>query len=155
MIGTWREQEIEPIAAARTAALRSPSQHVQMLAEQNFDKLDGWEQLVYGRGQSSFAGFARGEETTERLRGFSTQMERVLGGVKWREWGSESVASNFVVSNTPGAVMLPFPEYSTYTPPRNDGSGARFIHFEGTRRFQGGAYIRAARTMIQRLGTAG
>ena len=42
-------------------------------------------------------------------------MEAILG-TSWFEWGSEQVASNFVVANSPNPIVLPLPTYSCFGP---------------------------------------
>ena len=151
MIGTWARQQIDSMEVARARAKDSDSNHVQMLAEQRFDRLPGYAWLKYARGQSSFAGFAKRSCSFDALEQFSEQMQEIVGHAKWREWGSESLASNFLVANAPDATILPHPKYSTYTPPETDGTSASLIHFEGTNRFKNELYVQRARRMIDTL----
>lgn len=152
MLSEWENQSIRPIDEAVTAARRSNSDHVQMLAEKNFDKLGDFPQLKYARGQSSFAGFAKNSFSVERLEKFSTEMQRLLGESKWREWGSESLASNFMVANSPLATMLPYPKYASYYPSRDvNFDASAFVHFEGTNRLKNGLYVKKSQQMIGRL----
>jgi len=152
MLSEWENQSIQPIEEAVAAARRSASEHVQMLAEQNFDKLGEFPQLKYARGQSSFAGFAKGSFSVERLEGFSMEMQRLLGEAKWRQWGSESLASNFMVANSPLATMLPYPKYASYYPERDvDFAASAFVHFEGTHRLKKGLYVKKSKQVIDRL----
>jgi hypothetical protein len=151
MIGTWRRQELEPMQVARERVKDAKSTHVQMMSEKNFDQLPGYAGLKYARGQSSFAGFARASCDFEVLQQFSRRMEDIVGHSKWREWGSESVASNFLVANSPVASVLPFPKYATYSPPGSSHGQSSLIHFEGTNRFKHGLYIEKARMMIDKI----
>jgi len=151
MIGTWRRQELEPVRQSCERVKDAKSTHVQMMAEKNFDRLPGYASLKYARGQSSFAGFGKGSCTVRALEEFSQQMEKIVGYSKWREWGSESVASNFLVANAPAASILPHPKYSTYAPPRSNCDRSSLIHFEGTNRFKHGLYIEKARIMIDKI----
>ena len=151
MIGTWRNQELEPIQKACERVRNVQGTHVQMMAEKNFDRLPGYETLKYARGQSSFAGFAKGSCSMQTLEQFSEQMETLVGHSKWREWGSESVSSNFLVANSPAGSILPFPKYATYKPPKAGYQQSSLIHFEGTNRFKDGYYIERARFMIDRI----
>ncbi|MBS0174488.1 MAG: hypothetical protein JSR64_10670 [Nitrospira sp.] len=150
-IGTWANQTIEPMENARQNARKSTSTHVQILAEQNFDRLSNFQTGSYVRGQSSFAGFAKGSFTHEALEEFSVEMSAVLGDRKWNEWGSESLASNYVVANSTNAQVLPFPKYRGYVPGESLEKGRSFIHFEGTNRFKGGAYVRKSLEAIHGL----
>lgn len=152
MLSEWEGQSIRPIAEAIAAARQSDSTHVQMLAEQNFDKLGEPQSLKYARGQSSFAGFARDSFSVGRLEEFSMQMQEILGDSKWREWGSESLASNFMVANSSRATMLPYPKYASYYPTGNvDFAASAFVHFEGTNRLKNGLYVRQSKQAIARL----
>jgi hypothetical protein len=151
MIGTWRNQELEGLQQASKRVRDVKSTHVQMLAEKSLDRLPGYEVLKYARGQSSFAGFAKASCTVEALEQFSEQMENIVGHSKWREWGSESVASNFMIANAPAATILPHPKYATYMPPSRKYGRSSLVHFEGTNRFKHGFYIEKARSMIDRI----
>jgi hypothetical protein len=152
MIGTWSEQELESLQQASERVRDKKSDHVQMEAERNLYRLQDAGTLKYARGQSSFAGFASRSFTPQTLRKFSEQMENLVGQSKWGEWGSESVASNFVVANSPSATILPYPKYATYIPNRNRNyEQSSLIHFEGTNRFREGLYIEKARYMIDRI----
>lgn len=152
MIGTWKGQEIEAVAASAERVKDSASRHVQILGEQRLTELEDAETLRYARGQSSFAGFAKGSFSVSRLEAFSQRMGELLGSDKWAEWGSESFASNFCVANAPKAVVLPWPKYASYNPARNvDFDGSAFLHFEGTNRFKNGAYVRCGKKVIGEL----
>jgi len=152
MLSEWENQSIRPIEEAVAAARQSHSEHVQMLAEQNFDKLAEFRQLKYARGQSSFAGFAKGSFSVERLERFSMEMQSLLGEAKWRQWGSESLASNFMIANSPLATMLPYPKYVSYYPERDvNFDASAFIHFEGTHRLKNGLYVKKSKQVIDRL----
>ena len=67
------------------------------------------------------------------------------------EWGSEQVASNFVVANSPSASVLPYPRYACFDPDLASPSQVAFLHFVGTWRFHGGIFAAAAKTAIARL----
>lgn len=150
-IGTWADQEIEPMTAPCERAKRSSSTHVQILAEQSFERLPDVGTLRYVRGQSSFFGLAKGSCSFEQLEQFSTRMETLVGHAKWREWGSEVVGSNFLVANAPEARVLPFPKYASYYPQTARYEDSSLVHFEGTNRFRNGLYVRTARKMIDRV----
>lgn len=152
MIGTWQGQEIEPVSASVERAMASQGQHVQILGEQRLGDLDGAEGLRYARGQSSFAGFPQGAFSQSRLESFSEQMGAMLGKEKWSEWGSESFASNYCVSNAERSIVLPWPKYASYNPTRDAGFGeSAFLHFEGTHRFHQGTYVAWGRRVIDEL----
>ena len=138
---------VPAIAAPQAAA--AGSAHVQHAAEHVLAAMPGAGELRYIRGSSGFAGFARGGFQRARLDQFSRDMAATLGA-RWREWGTEQVASNFVVANSPNAVVLPFPDYACYDPDL-DVAGSRFLHFVGTHRFAGGVYGARSRRVLDRL----
>ena len=75
-------------------------------------------------------------------------------GARWDEWGTEQVASNFAIANTPGAVVLPWPEHACHDP-AIDAGRAEFLHFVGTHRFEGGTYAALSRAAIAAMPRAG
>jgi hypothetical protein len=152
-LGEWRGQKI---VSAREAAcsvkdrVTNGSEHVQMISEANLDRLEFAKEAQYVRGSAGFAGFARASLSREEVERFSRSMARIIGNNKWSEWGSEQVTSNFVVANTDGAEVLPFPEYCFHSP-EIDVEPATFVHFIGSYRFHGGRYARLARRVIEEL----
>ncbi len=137
-------------AASRAAAAGT---HVQLAAERALALLPDASGLRYVRGSSGFAGFARGGFPRARLEAFSRRMQAALGA-RWSEWGTEQVASNFAIANTPGAVVLPWPGHACHDP-GIDAAGSGFLHFIGTHRFEGGAYSRLSRAAIAAMPTEG
>ncbi len=125
-----------------------PHAHVQQVAESNFDKLEKFDTLRYVKGCAGFAGFPQGSFSREFVEEISAQMEAAIG-VKWREWGSEQVMSNIVVSNIAGAVVLPHPKYSSCE--KLDVDSPAFIHFIGYCRFNKGIYAKLARQINEKL----
>ena len=151
-LSEWENQEIVAIDEACAAVAGNHNTHVQMLAEQNFSNLTGYPHYRYVRGQSSFCGFAKGAFSRERLEEFSSEMSQILGENKWREWGSESTASNFMIANSAAATMLPYPKYASYYPSREEDFAASvFVHFEGTNRLKKGLYIEKSKQVIDHL----
>ena len=150
-LGTWNHQEIETMRERRDTARKLIAQtdgHVQVVAEANLDKLDGFDSLRYVRGCSGFAGFPRGSFTREFVEVISTQMRAAIGD-KWNEWGSEQVMSNIVVANIPDAVVLPHPKYADCH--KMKPGVTEFIHFIGSCRFYGGNYARLGAELIATL----
>jgi hypothetical protein len=135
--------------ARQLSSLAGPDNHVQLAAELAFAKLSD-PGIRYIRGNSAFAGFAPGSTSREWLKGFSDAMAAALGDRRWREWGSEQVASNYCVANSREAVVLPLERYR-YFDPSADLAGAVFLHFIGTYRFSGGVYRRLARDAVAKL----
>jgi hypothetical protein len=114
------------------------------------------EQWKYVRGSSGFAGFARGGASTELVETFHEGGLQVHGA-RWREWGTEQVASNFVVANSPDAIALPYPKYATFEPSyatfQKSGISTEMsmLHFIGPFRFEGGVYPMLANREIDAM----
>ena len=147
------DAEIVSLAeAARRARATAPSAHVQAAIEKVLDRVSipGRDGLRYVRGCSGFAGFAPSSDGRALAEQFSLEAEHLLGSARWAEWGSEQVTSNFVVANEPEALLLPHDRYFNYW---NAGvpAGARFVHFVGTYRHHGGAYVQATAQAIAEL----
>jgi hypothetical protein len=125
-----------------------PGNHIQDVAERNLDRLPAAASLKYVRGCSGFAGFAKGRASLDLATHFSSQMFALMGE-RWREWGSEQIASNYVVANSAG-VVLPQPDYLSF---QNDLSTdcSKFLHFIGPYRYEAGAYTRLSRTFIDTM----
>jgi hypothetical protein len=126
--------------------------HVQLVAEQNFDKLHNYRTAKYVRGCAGFTGFARGSFTRTRAEEFFEEMKRAIDTV-WLRRGSFQVASNFMIANSPEAQVLPYPKYSNFNPgsPYEDSS---FLHFIGPTRFAEGVYVRKGRTVVKKITSA-
>jgi hypothetical protein len=146
------DSAIEPVAVSSARANECPSPHVQTLAERALTEIGLGADARYVRGCSGFAGFARGSDVGPRIRDFSMRMERALGS-RWTEWGTEQVASNFIVANAPGAIVLSAPRYLNY-PGGSIPSATSFLHFIGPSRFSDGAYRRSAGLAIDALKAA-
>ena len=125
------------------------SQHVQVAAEHSLGDLAGAGERRYVRGSAGFAGFAAGGFSFTDLEKFSLEMEAALGG-RWREWGTEQISSNYVVANTPGSLVLPWPRYACFSPELPLEQVA-FLHFIGPTRYLAGTYIRLGRELIRQL----
>jgi hypothetical protein len=150
-LGTPTGQQVLSLADASRDADRSPSDHVQSVAERALTRYPGHEQLKYVRGCAGFTGFPRGSLSAAAVEKFSSRMEQLVGPAKWREWGSEQVTSNFLVANMPDTLVLPVGRYPFWSPKR-DLRDTALIHFFGARRFSGGMYRRQACEIIDELG---
>ena len=138
--------------SAWTATIQD-SGDISYAAESRMKELRGAEGLRYVRASSGFAGFARGTLDRGRLEEFSVQMREMVGS-RWDEWGSEQVASNFTVANSPGAVVLPYPAYSCYfAHPDIDYRRNEFVHFIGSHRYHQGLYADCYRRLIEEVRT--
>ncbi len=127
---------------------RSTSTHIIDATQRAFAQHPRRDELRYLRGTSGFAGFARGGVTRDFAEQFHVDMEALLGRERWREWGTEQVASNFLVANSPDPVLLPYPAYCSVGP-GTDWRTLRFGHFIGTYRFDGQRFAREAARLIR------
>jgi hypothetical protein len=125
------------------------SDHVQSQAEAAMVTLPNAGDIRYIRGCAGFAGFAQSNSGRTLVSNFSQAMEERLGDI-WRQWGSEQVASNFVIANDPDPIQLPYDRYVNHwaEPLPNDPA---FVHFIGTYRFRHGHYSRCTREAIARF----
>ncbi|HKU15968.1 MAG TPA: hypothetical protein VJQ52_16355 [Steroidobacteraceae bacterium] len=150
-LGTWMGREITSARAAQEqlAKLNSSDPHVQTVAELALHQLDD-ENARYVRGNSAFAGFGAGQHDRAKLRRFSQRMATLIGEKKWNEWGSEQVASNFMVANAAGGYVLPFERYRYFSPlEAAEAKAAVLLHFIGTHRFAGGVYRDMSRAHLR------
>jgi len=125
--------------------------HIQTAIESRFGDYPDAAGHRYVRGCSGFTGFARGgpsgQAAAER---FSQAGQALVGEARWREWGTEQVASTFLLANEPGTRTLPYARYLNYwnEPPT---AGAAFIHFVGTHRYSTSEYRDRTRQAIASL----
>lgn len=148
-LGTRMGRHIVPACQMCDEMKKYKAAHVQIAAEQNLDKLPGYPNLYYVRGNSGLTGFAKGCFTRSQAEDFYEEMGRNIGEI-WRKHGGYQVSSNFFVANSPGAQVLPWPKYACYVP----GGLFRdsvFMHFVGTNRFDRGEYLRVARGALKLL----
>jgi hypothetical protein len=134
-------------AAKRARAINHP--YVGIAAETLFDRYPGAENLRFVRGSSGFAGFAKGGFSRAQCEEFHVQMEKLMPK-RWTEWGTEQVASNFAVANSPNAVVLPFPKYGNHDH-GHDASTSGFLHFIGAYRFDNELFAELSRQEIEAL----
>jgi hypothetical protein len=132
--------------------LFNPRAHVQGAIECGMDRLvvPQIAHPLYVRGCAGFAGFAPSKDGRGLAEAFSREAQALLGADRWAQWGSEQVASNFVIANEPDARLLRYDRYLNFW---NEGvpADARFIHFIGTYRYTGRAYIDATRQAVAAL----
>lgn len=124
--------------------------HVQTSIEGNWDRLPDAAAWRYVRGSAGFAGFPAGGPGRGAAEAFSAAAAGVVGAEKWARWGSEQVASNFLIANGTDPVLLPYARYLNYwneAPPAD----AAFLHFVGTHRYSTGAYRGATKRAIAEL----
>lgn len=107
------------------------------------------DKLMYLRGSSGFTGFAKGVVDRKFLEHFHDMGASILGP-RWSEWGTEQIASNFSVANSPGSVGLPKPKYLTWERHVLPAE-LSLLHFLGYCRFDKGVFARFANQEIDAL----
>ena len=107
---------------------------------------------MYVRGCAGFTGFPPSTNMLDQLLDFSSRMSGKIGQARWSSWGTEQVASNFLVANAVGTQVLPYPEYGTPDAMTEDTA---FIHFIGSLRFVNDKYEQASRQVIERMAAPG
>jgi len=113
----------------------NPGNHIVNTFEQRAAEYPDAQKRLYVRGSSGFAGFAAGAFDPALLERFHENMQ-AIHGARWKEWGTEQIASNYVVANSPDGLPLPHPKYSTFVGGHlPDPCSA--LHFIGTYRFSG------------------
>ncbi len=124
--------------------------HVQTQIEAWMDRLPDPDNCRYVRACAAFAGFAPGSVSRADALAFSRAAEDTVGTNVWKQWGSEQVASNYLVANTPDPVLLPYARYYHFW---DDGDRADpgLVHFPGTHRYTGNAYTRATAAALATL----
>jgi hypothetical protein len=129
------------------------SDHIQVRSEKLLVTLPDSDTLRYVRGCAGFAGYAHMPSRLEQLFAFSSHMEKQLG-VDWARWGTEQVASNFMIANHPSPRLLSYDHYLNHegwtrpiSDPYYDGS-AHIMHFIGSFRYKAGRYRKLSRKVI-------
>jgi hypothetical protein len=143
---------IVDVEAAAAAVALADSRETQFAAEQSLPYLPPGLGRRYVRGSAGFAGFARGACSRAAVEAFSRAMQARLGP-QWSAWGTEQVASNYAVANSPHARVLPWARYRCFYGEMPPPSTA-LLHFIGTWRFEGGVYMARAREVIVHLSEA-
>ncbi|HZH45909.1 MAG TPA: hypothetical protein VEY31_04670 [Roseococcus sp.] len=152
-LNTGSEFRIDSVEAAAAIVEADGSAHIQTLAERMLPRLPPGMGRLYVRGSSGFAGFARGHSGRKDAVAFSAAMQDILG-LRWNDWGSEQVTSNYLVANSPGSIALPWPKYACNFH-GVDPDEVSMMHFVGTWRWRGGIYMRMARRVIRELNQVG
>lgn len=116
-------------------------------AEAALGRLPNPHGVAYVHASSGFAGFAPGMIKLKDLYKFSGYMTDLIGPERWHAWGSEQIASNYVLANVPGAVVLPYRRYACVEP-GTPVEGRVFLHFLGTYRYEKPSYRHGARRVL-------
>lgn len=151
MLGTDEGEVLVSAAEAQSAARvwhKQGERHIQCLCESNLEAFPEFFYMHYVRACAGFSGFSRGSVSMEKLREISSVYRTVLND-RWGCWGSEQVASNIILANTPGVEVLPL---SRYDEVGNYSSDLVFCHFIGSSRFINGIYTRCARKLLEAQG---
>ena len=125
------------------------SDNVVIAFEKRAAKFPNSDKVLYLRGSSGFAGFAKGAIDIEFLETFHRN-GLTLMGERWKEWGTEQIASNFVVANSPHSLLLPVPAYLTWERHKLPEQ-ISLLHFLGYCRFDQGVFPRLANIEIDAL----
>lgn len=147
LIGTDDNQKILPVyqAASWAKDRKKITNHIQITAEASMERFIKGESAYYTRGCSGFAGFAKGTLSREQLVALCKSMREVLRG-RIKEWGTEQFASNYIISNSAKASVLPHPKYCH---PDKINAMTVFIHFIGYLRFSTSHYAKLVKNFIQ------
>jgi len=125
--------------------------HVQTRIESGMARLApnlGWN---YIRGCAGFTGFSAGRGGRELAAAFIARMKGLIGEDDAAIWGTEQVASNFLIANEGSPLCLPYSRYMNYWGEQWDKDTA-FVHFVGAHRYDNGAYADASLEAIAELG---
>jgi hypothetical protein len=147
---------IQPLADWVDKGIERKSDHIVTSFEIKAREFPDVEKYLYVRGSSGFAGFSKGGITRQLLETFHAGGEKVHGA-RWKEWGTEQIASNFAVANSPNAIGLPYPKYATFEPEyatfqKNGITDAMsLLHFIGIFRFDLGVFPMLANREIDAL----
>lgn len=149
-----------PVEYVSHVASTSNLEHVQIKSEKKLDEVSSIPLMQYCRGCSALTGFPKSVVKFEQLEAFSCEMEVKIGSKTWREWGTEQVSSNVMVSLCPGVSVLPWPKYLNHGFPflpagaksyRDYLGVSSVLHFIGTHRFKNGVYRKLAALVIKEI----
>jgi hypothetical protein len=143
VLGEERDQKPMTLLGTAFNAKEWSDQHVQAVAEKSMAQVLRQDAL-YIRGCAGFTGFPSSLTLREELLHFSQSMWSHIGS-RWSEWGTEQVASNYLVANSAGVSILPFPKYST---PYEVNEHIAFHHYIGHVRYKNSKYAKAAKAAI-------
>jgi hypothetical protein len=131
----------------RSSQLHAHFDHVQCVFEANINQAELPEQSMYVRGCSGFTGFPKTDLMQQDLLDLSRRMRKLLQ-TRWADWGTEQVASNYLIANAQGTSPLPFPDYGT---PDVIHENSAFIHFIGSMRFKNKLYRQTTKRSLRHL----
>lgn len=138
---------------AASYAETQAGQHLQTLSERALRAIKPPFGQRYTRGSAGFAGFPCGADLRPLVQAFSAEMVKLLGLEKWSKWGSEQVASNYIIANCSETMLLDARRYSMHWEGRTNDP-ASLIHFVGMFRHRFGTYLRHGNQVIAELRSA-
>jgi len=147
---------IQPLSGWVEKAIARKSDHIVNAFELRGPEFPHADKLLYVRGSSGFAGFSKGGYSFDLLQTFHDGGVKVHGA-RWKEWGTEQIASNFVAANSPNSIPLPYPKYATFEPEyatfqkQGISSDMSLLHFIGMFRFDLGVYPKLANQEIDAM----
>ena len=107
--------------------------------------------VLYLRGSSGFAGFAKGAVDRAFVNDFY-EKALVMMGPRWKEWGTEQISSNFCIANSPDSFGLPWPKYMTWEHHKIPSDvPVSLMHFLGYCRFDDGVLVNHANCEIDAM----
>ncbi len=107
------------------------------------------DKILYLRGSSGFAGFARGAIDRAFVQDFYGKALQLMGP-RWKEWGTEQISSNFCIANSPDSFGLPWPRYMTWEHHRIPPD-ISLMHFLGYCRFDDDVLVNYANREIDAM----
>lgn len=123
------------------------SMHIHNAAQYHVSRVGLDSSMRYTDGWASFTGFPRDVTLQSRLFDVVHRLRSAMGS-GLDEWGTEMVASNFLVANAAGATVLPFPKYCT---PVHGETEVHLWHFVGSLRYDDLRYIRTSVAGVRSL----
>ena len=124
--------------------------HIQAQIEARLGEIEQGNYWRYIRGCAGFAGFAAGGPDRSLAQSFIQGVTPIMGCNRMQEWGTEQVASNFLIANDTDPVLLTYSHYFNYWGEAWHDDAA-FIHFVGTYRYHQDAYEHASRIAIDQF----
>jgi len=148
-LGTEDRQTIVPSSEISNWARDrlEPDSHIQVIAESKLAEVESEHYRKYVRGCAGFAGYPRHSFDFDRMRDFSSHMEKRMPDT-WNKWGTEQFTSNVLVANMAGARVLPHPKYCA---PHRRKDESVFLHFIGYVRYSTMLYANLARRVASEL----
>ncbi|WP_156782059.1 hypothetical protein [Acidihalobacter aeolianus] len=155
ILGTYSGQQVNhasytaSLAQGWIASTKTQKISSGLLAEASLDSIPQTMPNNYVHGSSGFAGFGKKQFSIKLLKDFSDCMYKILGD-RWFEWGSEQIASNYMLSNADNSEVLPIDLYACHEPHLRP-SQRSLLHFIGSHRHSDATYRLAARDFIKKF----